>query len=157
MPDVKALPRVIAKVVRRYFACGRGFSSKQQAYIHVAKQELNEQANEFAPDDLEGFKKFYAQRFPLPPHTECKHFGCSCWQEKFTPSLEEDPDEIFPSGTWEVEPCKAYCNKDRWVYLRARARELSALAEASRTRSENSQGVETKALQSDSTNEVKDV
>lgn len=120
---------VVAKNVRRFFALGRGFSSRMRAYLHLAKRELNDAANEHLPSDGDGFRKFYQEKFPLYPCGECPFASrCNCYAEVWVEDEDEgqlvEEDDIFPSGRLETRVVKSYCNQSRWKYLRERAKEM---------------------------------
>jgi len=122
--------QVEARVVRRYFALGKGFSSRIRAYRHVAKAELTKAANEYAEWDPELFKEFFREKFPLcASPSECPHRSryyeneCPCWDRPYAGmALGAEADAEFV-------PVKAYCNKKRWEWINARAKELASADE----------------------------
>lgn len=125
------MPRVETRRVLRHFALGKGFGRKQDAYIHIAKRELGE-ASTAHGDSLESFKEFFIQKFPRDCPEECPLAErCRCYFDKAEEVEDYIPDPEDPFGDvkpvrWVKEPRSVYCNRKRWDYLRARARELAA-------------------------------
>ena len=124
------MPHVKAKVVKRFFALGKGFSLKKQAYLYAAKRELGSQATDsYHGYDEEAYKAFFKEKFPLDHCDDCPLGAqCKCYEHKW---IDDEPkpgvyDPFADDGHYELLPVKAYCNRKRWDYLHERAQQLMA-------------------------------
>ena len=113
---------VTARKVTRYYVNGRGYASKSAAYVAIAKSELvsaaqEAQANLSYPESEEAFKAFFVGKFPVCAEGDCplKCFtgrtACRCRDEQTGAQY------------------KSYCNRLRWEWIRARAKELQTADE----------------------------
>lgn len=99
--------RVEKRIVSRWFLDGKGYASETAAYLAWAKRELNLEILDVAipemigSDSKEKIHAEFVRRFP-----PCNYPGC----EDCHPSFRGHP--------------RAFCNRSRWEWLRAKAKEL---------------------------------
>ena len=106
------MPSITERTVKRFFN-GKGYHTKLQAYIAVARWEFHESCvveGFHSPTmDYDALKAKYAEKFPVLDDA-----GCSCRGPLHNCLCIDDYGE----------PRKDFCNEKRRAYFRKRALEL---------------------------------